>query len=162
MALRCRFEDAGAVHAVWGRGVEKRTIFEDEEDRKRYLALLGDVCERWHWDCLEYCLMGNHFHLVVRTREPTLGKGMHRLHTFYVMHFNQKHERVGPLFQSRFGSARLWTPERLEQARVYVVENPVAAGLGRKPEEWRWSATAARTNGRPAWLATSERLSAIA
>ena len=157
-----RHEDAGALQNIFNRGVEKRSIFGDDEDREYFLGALGEVCVKWEWDCVEYCLMGNHFHLVVRTREPTMGKGMHRLKTFYVKRFNEKYDRVGPLFQSRYGSNRLWTPERFDRAVDYVAQNPVEAGLADTPERWEWSSVAARKAGdAPSWLASRERLEFI-
>lgn len=139
MARRPRFEEAGAVHHVWARGVERRVIFVDDHDRVVYLRLLRAVIRRTGWECRAYCLMGNHVHLVIRTPEPNLSAGMHWLHTHYAGYFNERHDRIGHLFQSRFGSSRLWSESAVRDKMRYVEENPVRAGLCRFPEDWPWS-----------------------
>ena len=77
------------------------------DDRRRYLKLLEDACERTRWTCLSYCLMGNHMHLLIETREPNLGNGMHRLHGSYAQYFNRRHGFVGHLFQDRYESVTI-------------------------------------------------------
>jgi putative transposase len=132
---------------VWARGVARQLIFGDDDDRRFYLALLRGVAERFGWRILGYCLMGNHLHLVIETREPNLGKGMHALHTTYAMHFNQRWDRVGHLFQSRFGSREIHDEHGLAVVLAYLAANPVAAGLCQRPEDWVWSSHAAAVDG---------------
>jgi REP-associated tyrosine transposase len=162
MARRPRYEEAGAVQNIYARGVDRCAIFRDDEDRHRYIELLAYVVRRWKWDCLAYCLMTNHIHLLVRTPEPTMGRGMHFLHTFYAQEFNQKYDRVGHLFQSRYGSNRIRTPDRLRSAIEYIAANPVTAGLCESPADWRWSSHARVVAGdAPRWLAGALDLTAI-
>jgi REP element-mobilizing transposase RayT len=119
-------------------------------------------CAAGSGTALAYCLMTNHVHLVVRTPEPTLGCGMQYLHSFYALAYNQKYGRIGHLFQTRYGSSRLWTPGRLRLALEYVAENPVAAALCRKPEDWPWSSAAVlTTDDVPQWLARPGRLAIL-
>lgn len=136
---RPRYEEAGAVHHVWARGVEKRMIFLDDRDRRVYVGLLKAEIARSKWVCLAWCLMGNHVHLLIQTPEPNLGKGMHWIHMHYARWFNDRYDRVGHLFQDRFGSSRLWTDAAVAEKARYIAMNPVEAGLCRKPEEWPWA-----------------------
>lgn len=141
MGRRPRYEEAGAVHHVWARGVDRREIFVDDADRRLYLDLLaGQVRER-RWRLHAFCLMTNHIHLVVETPEPDLGRGMHRIHLPYVRHFNERCARVGRLFQDRYGSSRLWTLEAVAAKVAYVEQNPVAAGLCARAQDWPWSSS---------------------
>ena len=142
------------MHHVFARGVDRQLIFRDDADRLRYLDLLAYVVNEWHWDCLEYCLMSNHVHLVVRTAEPNLGHGKQRLHSLYATKFNQRHDRVGHLFQDRYGSSRIRACEKLAAIAAYVVQNPVSAGLCAVPAQWRWGSAGARAQGSIQWLAS--------
>ena len=162
MPRRQRREQAGAVQNIWARGVDRCAIFRDEEDRLVYLDLLGYVVRRFGWECLAYCLMTNHVHILIRTPEPTMGRGMHYLHSFYAFGFNQKYGRVGHLFQDRYGSNRIWTPDRLRGAVDYIAQNPVVAGLCTAPGDYRWSSHALLERGdAPRWLARPADLLAI-
>src|SRR3954447_20725368 len=109
MPRKPRYEEAGAVHHVWARGVDKRSIFMCDLDRRLYLLGLCDVVEERNWALFGYCLMTNHIHLLVRTSEPNLGLGMQELHSRYAQDFNQRLACVGHLFQDRFGSSRVRT-----------------------------------------------------
>jgi putative transposase len=137
-----RHEGPGAVHHVWARGVDRRDIFLDDDDRHDYIACLGAVVEECRWDCLAHCLMSNHIHLLIRTRRPNLGRGMQQLHSLYALGFNAKYGRSGHLFERRYGSSRIWTPERLVRTLDYIAQNPVEAGLCRAPGEWPWAGSA--------------------
>lgn len=141
------------MHHVFARGNDKRAIFLDDGDRRRYLALLERVV-RWNsWKCLTYCLMGNHVHLVIENALPDLGSGMQQLHGRYAQIFNRRHGRSGHLFGGRFGSVRVESDEHLLMVVAYVVRNPVEAGLCRSPRDWVWSSHAAVLRGDgPPWL----------
>jgi putative transposase len=155
-----RQEEAGAIHHVFARGVVKRPIYLDDEDRERYLGLLRDVVRHFGWQCLSYCLMGNHVHLLVQTPEPNLGAGMQRLHGRYGVSFNARHGFSGHVFEGRFGSKRVTTDAQLLVAAGYVALNPVAAGLCDRPADWAWSAYGATVEQRaPWWLAAPQLLS---
>lgn len=124
---------------VWARGVERRVIFIDDEERRLYLALLRGVATRLGWRVLAYCLMPNHVHLLIETTRPNLGRGMHRLHGAYAQFFNERHGRVGHLFQSRFGSRVVQDEPDVATVLAYIAANPVAARLCSRPEDFRWS-----------------------
>jgi putative transposase len=153
MPRRPREEFPGAVHHVFARGIVRRSIFVDDDDRRAYLGLLGTVVIRQRWRCLAYCLMDNHVHLLLETPEPNLGAGMQRLHGTYGREFNDRHERSGHVFQGPYGSARVKRDAHLVMAAAYIAANPVEAGACRRPEDWSWSSHAALLRGTaPAWL----------
>ncbi len=136
---------------VWARGVEKRWIFGDDEDRQLYLRLLIGVARTLKWRVLAYCLMHNHIHLVIETTEPNLGKGIQLVHGRYAQLFNIKYGRVGHLFQERYGSRPLLDDVGLATVVAYVAANPVAAKLCDQPEDYPWSSYVAtvRDEGHP-------------
>ncbi len=163
MARPLRIEFSGAVYHVTSRGNDRRTIFRDDEDRRRFLEVLGRTVVRWGWVVHAYCLMGNHYHLVIETPEPNLSRGMRQLNGEYTQAFNRRHVRVGHLFQGRFKALVVEKESHLLELCRYVVLNPVRARGMRvgSPEDWPWSsyrATAGRGSA-PAWLTVSWILS---
>jgi putative transposase len=124
---------------VTSRGTEGRAVFLDDLDRRWFLSVLRQVVADRTWICPAYCLMGNHFHLLVETPEPDLAVGMHRLNSAHANYFNRKHNHVGHLFQSRYGAELIETESHLLESCRYIVLNPVRAGLCRRPGRWPWS-----------------------
>ena len=148
-----RPEFSGAVHHVWARGNNRQLIFIDDEDRAVYVDKLARTVRWKRWRCLAYCLMPNHVHLLVETPEANLGAGMQWFHGSYAREFNDRHARVGHVFQGRFGNKIMLTDEQLWTAAAYVARNPVEAGLVERAEEWRWGSHAAVVAGAaPDWL----------
>jgi putative transposase len=144
--------DAG-IHHVYARGNWRQDIFRDDIDRARYLALLERVVKARRWSCLAFCLMTNHMHLLIETREPNLGAGMQWLHGRYVRQFNTRYKKVGHLFQDRYGSERVKSDAQLVATLRYIALNPVEAGLCRDARDWRWSSYALLVEGiAPAWV----------
>jgi REP element-mobilizing transposase RayT len=144
--------EAGTFH-VYARGNDKRAIYGDDDDRRLYVRLLAGTVRQFRWRLLAYCLMENHVHLLVETREPNLGRGIHRLHSSYAQRFNSRHGRSGHLFQGRYGCVRIESDEQLWTVAVYIAMNPVEAGLCRDAEDWTWSSHRAVLSGhRPDWL----------
>lgn len=141
MPRKLREEEAGAIHHVYARGNDKRLIYEDDRDRRTYLAMLGAVILHHGWLVLAYCLMANHVHLVIETPEPNLGSGMRRLHGDYALLFNRRHARSGHLFQGRYGAKRIRDDAQLLTAVRYLALNPVEARLCARADEWEWSST---------------------
>jgi REP element-mobilizing transposase RayT len=139
MSRPLRLEHAGALWHVTSRGNEKRDIFRDDRDRSRFLSGLARVVEVCGWTLHAYVLMGNHYHLLVETPEPTLSRGMHRLNGFHTQKFNARHGRVGHLFQGRFKSILVEKETHLLELVRYIVLNPVRAGVARDAGAWRWS-----------------------
>ena len=163
MARPLRIEFAGAVYHVTSRGNGRQKIFVDDRDNTTFLELLGKTVERFHWTCHAFCLMVNHYHLMIETPEANLSKGMHHLNANFCQAFNKRHDSVGHLFQGRFKSIVVDRESYLLELARYVVLNPVRAGMVDRPEEWPWSsycATAGLTSS-PSADAASEWLSTI-
>jgi putative transposase len=134
-----RQEVEGAVYHVYARGNGKQWIFLDDQDRQTYLFLLRQEIKRRKWRCLAYCLMNNHVHLLIETPEANLGRGIQRLHGAYAQIFNERHGRVGHLFQGRYGAVRIESDEQLVTTLAYIAANPVRSGLCADPADWPWS-----------------------
>ena len=154
MARPLRIELAGGLYHVTSRGDRRENIVDDDTDRQQWLSLLGRVCERFNWRCHTYCLMDNHYHVVVETAEANLSKGMRQLNGVYTQYFNRRHDRVGHVFQGRFKSILVEKEAYLLELSRYVVLNPVRAGMVKDPEQWTWSSYLAMCGKRdiPVWL----------
>lgn len=154
MARPLRIDHAGAIWHVTSRGNERGDVFRDDGDRERFLAVLGRAVGLFRWRLHAYVLMGNHYHLVLETPEPTLSRGMAYLNGVYTQYFNRRHGRVGHLFQGRFKAVLVEKESHLLQLLRYVVLNPVRAGACSTAAAWRWSSFGATAGlvRPPAWL----------
>lgn len=139
MARPLRIEFPGAIYHVIARGNAQADIFLDDHDRRLFLGELAKIAERLDWWFWAYCLMGNHYHLVVETEQPTLARGMRDLNGNYSQAFNRRHGRVGHLFQGRYRGILLDQHGYLAQVIRYVLMNPVRAGMVAAPHDWYWS-----------------------
>jgi REP element-mobilizing transposase RayT len=147
MARPIRIEYSGAVYHVTNRGNEKKDIYKDDHDRKTFLDILHHVNIRYNWLCHAYCLMGNHYHMLIETPDGNLSIGMRQLNGVYTQAYNRRHRRSGHLFQGRYKAIVLQKDSHLLEVCRYVVLNPVRTGMVEKPEKWKWSsyqATAGR------------------
>lgn len=146
---------AGGIYHVTARGNRRQEIFRDESDYGQFLAFLADVVARHGWTCHAYCLMPNHYHLVLETPKDDLSVGMHRLNSLYAMWFNYRHGLDGHLFQGRFHSVLLHSNWHLIELARYVALNPVRGGVCAHPSAWRWSSYRAMvgTARQPSFLA---------
>ena len=139
MARPLRIEYDGALYHVTSRGNERKPIFKDDNDRDLYLTILAQVTDRFHWICHAYCLMRNHYHLVIETPDGNLSKGMRQLNGVYTQAHNRRHHRVGHLFQGRFKGILIQKESHYLEVCRYVVLNPVRAKAVKHPREWPWS-----------------------
>ncbi len=139
MARPLRIEYDGALYHVTSRGNERKAIFRDDEDRLRFLDTLQKVNERYNWICHGYCLMSNHYHLIIETPDGNLSHGMRQINGLYTQLFNKRHNRVGHIFQGRYKAILIQKESHLLEASRYVVLNPVRAKAVKEPDEWEWS-----------------------
>lgn len=139
MARTLRLEFEGALYHITSRGNRRETIYETPDDRERFLEILGGVREKYNWLCHAYCLMGNHYHLLIETPEANLSKGMRQLNGVYTQCFNKAHARVGHVFQGRYKAILVEKETYLLELARYIVLNPVRAGMVSSPSEWPWS-----------------------
>jgi putative transposase len=160
MARPLRIEFAGALYHVTSRGDRREPIFEDDEDRRLFLGTLAETVGRFDWLCHAYCLMTNHYHLVVETPHGNLSQGMRQLNGVYTQASNRRHRRTGHLFQGRFKAILVDRDSYLLELARYVVLNPVRAGMIAQPEQWPWSSCQAMVGiaPAPAWLSTDALL----
>lgn len=139
MGRKSRLHFDGALFHCWARGVDRRTIFSDDADYSGFMDILEGVLRGSNGKLVAYCLMPNHFHLLVQVSTVTLSVIMQRALTRYATRFNRRHERVGHLFQERFRERLCDDNAYLSRIIPYIHLNPVRAGLVHAPELWRWS-----------------------
>jgi putative transposase len=139
MARPPRLEIENGLYHITSRGNERRFIYRDDRDRLAQLATLAQVVSRFHWLCLAYCQMGNHYHLLIRTPIPNLSRGMRQLNGVYAQRFNTRHGRVGHLYQGRFTAILIQQDAHALKAIRYSFRNPVEARICKRADDWRWS-----------------------
>ena len=139
MARSYRIEYPGALHHVIARGNNKQDIFVNNDMRSSFLLLLRDVKKKYKWKIHTYCLMDNHYHLLVETKDPNLFKGMQSLNSRYAQLFNKVFDRSGHLFQGRYKSFLVEKDDYLLNVVIYIIMNPVRAGMVEHPRRWPWS-----------------------
>ncbi len=164
MARPLRIEFAGALYHITSRGDGGDDIYIDDNDRENFLAVLGHVCERFNWVCHSYCLMSNHYHLLIETPEGNLSQGMRQLNGVYTQRFNRNHERVGHVFQGRYKAILVHKDTYSLELSRYIVLNPVRAGMVRSAKYWPWSSyrATAGLSSVPGWLHVNWLLSGFA
>ena len=133
-------------------------IYLDDADRHQFLALLARVVETHVVECHAYCLMTNHYHLVATTLEPNVSSAVQALNGPYAQWWNERHARVGHVFQGRFGSQIVQAETYLLSVCRYVVLNPVRAGLVASPDQWPWSSYRASAGLAPSPSFLSQRV----
>jgi putative transposase len=134
-------EQVGTFH-LGSRGVRKLPIFTEDDTRRAFLSLLDRVLDTYQWELHTFCLMTNHYHLLVTTQEPTLSAGMQYLLSRYAQWFDWRHGYEGHVFERRFFSREIETDRDLLSTSRYILLNPVRAGLRWTAAEWRWSSYA--------------------
>ena len=163
MARPLRIEFAGALYHVTSRGDGQEDIYLDDKDREIYLEVLADAQHRFNWTIHAYCLMSNHYHLLIETPDSNLAKGMRHLNGVYTQRFNRHHKRVGHVFQGRYKAILVQKDSYLLELSRYIVLNPVRAEMVRSVKDWPWSsyrATAGLVDENK-WLTTNWILAAF-
>jgi putative transposase len=126
------------THSVWAAD----TLYRDDIDRTVFLRELVRASAKVEWDCLAFCLMDTHYHLLLEVDDGALPRGMHSLNFRYAEQFNDRHSMKGHVMGARYDSVRIEDDEHFLTAFRYVVLNPVEAGLARSPGDWPWSSYA--------------------
>jgi len=139
MARPLRLGFAGAVFHLTSRGNFRQKIFFNDFDRELFVETLAHVISRYGWICHAYCLMANHYHLLVETPKPNLTLGMRQLNGIFTQSFNRRHKRVGHLFQGRFKAILVEKDPYLLELCRYIVLNPIRVKGGVKMDAWKWS-----------------------
>jgi len=151
---RPRPDFEGALHHVFDRGNRRQVICEEAVDYQFFLWLLERAIAKFEWLVHAYCLMPNHYHLLIETPKAGLSRGMHLLNGRYAQAFNAGRRLDGHLFQGRFGSRLVESEGHAIWANRYIARNPVEARLAPGPAAWAWSSYGAlRRNRAPSWLA---------
>lgn len=160
MARPLRIQFCGALYHITARGDRREAIYEDDGDREMFLQTLANVIALHNWRCHAYCLMTNHYHLVIETPDANLSKGMRHLNGVFSQASNRRHRRVGHVFQGRFLGIIVDKDSYLLELARYVVLNPVRAKMVDHPGDWPWSSYAAMVGSTraPDWLLTDALL----
>jgi REP element-mobilizing transposase RayT len=128
---------AGEFYHLHNRGVDRGVVFFNEDHYRYFERLLGEKAARYAVEVVAFCLMPNHYHLLVRAgSENTIGRFVNSLLGSYVQGLNAARKRVGPLFQGRYKSVHVARDEYLAHVARYIHLNPVAAGLVVRPQDW--------------------------
>lgn len=161
MVRPLRIEFPGALYHITARGDRREAIYEEDADFLMYLGVLSEVIERFNWVCHAYCLMNNHYHLVVETPDANLAKGMRHLNGVFTQASNRKYHRAGHLFQGRYKAILVDGDAYFMELSRYVVLNPVRANMVKMPQDWPWSSYRATVglDSCPDWLSADAILS---
>jgi putative transposase len=164
MSRPIRIEFPDALYHVTTRGDRREDIVEDDQDRQAFLWVLERVVTQFRWRCYAWCLMDNHYHLLIQTPDRNLSKGMRQLNGVITQTGNRRHGRVGHLFQGRFKAVLVDRDAYLLELSRYIVLNPVRAGMVKAPADWPWSSYRASAGLEPVapWLAVDGVLSPFA
>ncbi len=163
MARPLRLHVPGMLYHVVARGNEKQCIFHDDVDYCAFLELLGQALERFGARCPSYCLLWNHYHLLLKAGTLPISRLMQQLNSSYCQRFNRRHGRVGHVLQGRFYSRIVEDGAYAREVLRYIALNPVNAGRAGDPREWPWSSFrfAMRAEAQPQFLALDEVWSAF-
>ena len=138
--------DLAGFHHVINRGVEKREIFSNKDDFEHFLTLLCTLCSKYDVTVHSYCLMSNHYHLLIETQKENLSKFMRALNAQYAAYFNRKYKRVGHLWQGRFKSWFVTDEAYLYTLIKYIEYNPIKAKMVKTLKDYPYSSYSAFTN----------------
>lgn len=150
VARPLRVQVPGGAFHVLARAVAGRALFRDALDRRTFLDVLATAVALHGWSCHAFCLMTTHYHLLLRTPEGDLARGMHRLNGSYAQGFNRRHGTVGHVFESRYASILVDKESHLLELCRYLALNPVRAGACDDPAAWQWSSYRAAIGLEPA------------
>jgi REP element-mobilizing transposase RayT len=154
MPRKPRLDVEGALHHVYDRGNRRQVICEDRFDFQLFLSLVELAARRFEWLVHAYCVLPNHYHLLIETPKAGLSRGMQLVNGRYAQAFNGGRRLDGHLFQGRFGSKLVEDEPHAIWVNRYIARNPVEAGLVENPADWGWSSYGALRRGcLPVWVA---------
>ncbi len=140
MPRRLRIEVCG-YHHIYNRGVAKSDIFLNNSDKEKFLEILSETSKEYKFNIHSFCLMDNHYHLLLENQKENLSDGMRQINSQYASYFNKKYRRVGHLWQDRFKSWYVLNEAYLFTLFKYIEQNPVKANMTKKIGEYRYSAS---------------------
>jgi REP element-mobilizing transposase RayT len=140
-----RDERPGTYHHVGTRGNNQQPIYQDDGSRVLFLVRLGIVVRRHDWTLISYCLMGNHYHLIIKLGVCGMARGMQDLNGGYAIAFNMRYGRRDHLFGRRYWNREIESDDDLLETARYIELNPCRKQLSEAPEGWRWSSYRATT-----------------
>lgn len=165
MARLPRIEFEGAWYHVMNRGLERRNIFIKDSHNELFLKLLSDISKKFSVEIHSYCLMGNHYHLLLQTRLPNLHRAMQYLNSVYTIKFNRDLGRDGPLFRGRYKAILIDKDSYLLNVSRYIHKNPSTANIVSDDRQYLWSSykyyVLLNQVKKPEWLVTSEILNSF-
>jgi len=127
MSRPLRIEFDGAFYHITSRGNARKQIFADDDDRKIFLDILDKVNDKYNFLCHAYCLMDNHYHLLVETPDGNLSNGMRQLNGVYIQRYNRRNKKDGHVFQGRYKAILIQKETHFLEVCRYIVLNPVRA-----------------------------------
>jgi putative transposase len=139
MARPYRLQGEGYLYHITSRGDDRKRIYVSEYDYKKFLEYLLKAKEKYNFYVYAYCLMSNHYHLLIETKLPNLSRIMQYINTAYTVYYNKKRNRSGHLFQGRYKSIIVEGDSYFLELTRYIHLNPVKAGISKTPEEYKWS-----------------------
>ncbi|MGQ9604508.1 MAG: transposase [bacterium] len=156
MARQLRIEYKGAFYHITSRGNERKQIFKGDSDRKKLLSYFESAAERYRAVIHVYCLMGNHYHLLLETPVGNLSQIMRHINGAYTVYFNKKYQRSGHLFGGRYKAIVVDKDEYAVELSRYIHVNPVRAGIASDPGSYKWSSYRyySGKGTKPRWLFT--------
>ena len=147
MPRKARIKSSTRIYHVIMRGINRQRIFEDEEDYKKYLWELKRFQEICGYQLYAWCLMPNHIHILIREGNEPLEQVFRRIGASFIYWYNMKYERIGHLFQDRYKSEPVEDSAYLLTVVRYIHQNPVKAGICKKPADYRYSSYSEYLNG---------------
>jgi len=139
MARPYRLQGEGYLYHITSRGDDRKRVYVSEYDYEKFLEYLLKAKEKYNFFVFAYCLMSNHYHLLIETAQPNLSRIMQYTNTAYTVYYNRKRNRSGHLFQGRYKSIIIEGDSYFLELTRYMHLNPVRAGMVETPEEYKWS-----------------------
>ena len=145
MARSLRIEVVGFYHVI-NRGVAQASIFHDQDDFTKFLDIMQEASEEYNFEIYSFCLMNNHYHLLLKTHDTNLSRSMQKVNSRYSIYYNQKYKRVGPLWQGRFKSWYVYDEVYLKILVKYIEYNPIKASITKTVGAYKWAMSSESLN----------------